>query len=126
MGIHSVKKTENCFLSDKSQKKIMRKVYIVWFAKSFYFKASVLVVLVGASSLHVSFINIARNAANASQSFPGFFVFITKNFVAADVLSEALAVCSAAALMTLGWQAVKTGGVFNYFRFLNAKEAVKN
>ena len=72
------------------KKRIMRRVYLVWFARSVYAKLAVFGVILVAASLHISFVHVFSNTVNASSGFLLSAKYLTSSFVAADIVSKFL------------------------------------
>ena len=72
------------------KKRIMRRVYLVWFARSVYAKLAVFGVILVAASLHISFVHVFSNTVNASSGFLLSAKYLTSSFLAADIVSKFL------------------------------------
>ena len=72
------------------KKRIMRRVYLVWFARSIYAKMAVFGAILLAASLHISFVHVFSNTVNASSSFLLSAKYLTSSFAAADIVSKFL------------------------------------
>ena len=72
------------------KKRIMRRVYLVWFARSIYAKMAVFGAILFAASLHISFFHVFSNTVNASSGFLLSAKYLTSSFVAADIVSKFL------------------------------------
>jgi len=72
------------------KKRIMRRVYAIWFVKSFYAKMAVLGAILIASYLHISFVHVFSNTLNASSGFLLSAKYLTSSFMAADIVSKSL------------------------------------
>ena len=72
------------------KKRIMRRVYAIWFVKSVYAKMAVLGAILIASYLHISFVHVFSNTINASSGFLLSAKYLTSSFMAADIVSKSL------------------------------------
>ena len=72
------------------KKRIMRRVYAIWFVKSVYAKIAVLGAILIASYLHISFVHVFSNTLNASSGFLLSAKYLTSSFMAADIVSKSL------------------------------------
>ena len=72
------------------KKRIMRRVYLVWFARSVYAKLAVFGAILVAASLHISFVHVFSNTVNASSGFLLSAKYLTLSFAAADIVSKFL------------------------------------
>ena len=72
------------------KKRIMRRVYAIWFVKSFYAKMAVLGAILVASYWHISFVHVFSNTINASSGFLLSAKYLTSSFMAADIISKTL------------------------------------
>ena len=72
------------------KKRIMRRVYAIWFVKSVYAKMAVLGAILIASYLHISFVHVFSNTINASSGFLLSAKYLTSSFAAADIVSKFL------------------------------------
>ena len=72
------------------KKRIMRRVYAIWFVKSVYAKIAVIGAILIASYLHISFVHVFSNTLNASSSFLLSAKYLTSSFMAADIISKTL------------------------------------
>ena len=72
------------------KKRIMRRVYAIWFIKSVYAKMAVFGSILFASYLHISFVHVFSNTINASSGFLLSAKYLTSSFAAADIVSKFL------------------------------------
>ena len=72
------------------KKRIMRKVYAIWFVRSVYAKIAVIGAILIAAYLHISFVHVFSNTINASSGFLLSAKYLTSSFVAADIVSKSL------------------------------------
>ena len=84
------------------KKRIMRRVYLVWFARSVYAKLAVFGVILVAASLHISFVHVFSNTVNASSGFLLSAKYLTSSFLAADIVSKFLFAGMLAAVFMMG------------------------
>lgn len=84
------------------KKRIMRRIYLVWFARSVYAKAAILGAILIASSLHISFVNVFYNTISASSGFLLSAKYLTSSFAAADIVSKFLLAGMLAAIFMMG------------------------
>ena len=72
------------------KKRIMRRVYAIWFVRSVYAKIAVIGAILIASYLHISFVHVFSNTLNASSGFLLSAKYLTSSFMAADIISKTL------------------------------------
>ena len=84
------------------KKRIMRKVYLIWFARSVYAKMAVFGAILFAAYLHISFIHVFYNTVNASSGFLLSAKYLTSSFAAADIVSKFLFVGILIAVFMMG------------------------
>lgn len=84
------------------KKRIMRRVYLVWFARSVYAKAAVFGAIMVAASLHISFVHVFSNTVNASSGFLLSAKYLTSSFAAADIVSKFLFIGILIAVFIMG------------------------
>ena len=84
------------------KKRIMRRVYLVWFARSVYAKLAVFGAILVAASLHISFVHVFSNTVNASSGFLLSAKYLTSSFLAADIVSKFLFAGMLAAVFMMG------------------------
>ena len=84
------------------KKRIMRKVYLVWFARSVYAKMAVFGAIFFAAYLHISFVHVFSNTVNASSGFLLSAKYLTSSFIAADIVSKFLFVIMLMAVFMMG------------------------
>ena len=72
------------------KKRIMRKVYAIWFVRSVYAKIAVIGAILIAAYLHISFVHVFSNTLNASSGFLLSAKYLTSSFMAADIISKTL------------------------------------
>lgn len=84
------------------KKRIMRRVYLVWFARSIYAKMAVFGAILLAANLHISFVHVFFNTVNASSGFLLSAKYLTSSFMAADIISKSLFVGMLAAIFIIG------------------------
>ena len=84
------------------KKRIMRKVYLVWFARSVYAKMAVFGAILFAAYLHISFVHVFSNTVNASSGFLLSAKYLTSSFAAADIVSKFLFVVMLMAVFMMG------------------------
>ena len=89
------------------KKRIMRRVYLVWFARSVYAKLAVFGVILVAASLHISFVHVFSNTVNASSGFLLSAKYLTSSFAAADIVSKSLFVVMLMAVFIMGKDLLK-------------------
>ena len=81
---------DNLLNNNLLKKRIMRRVYAIWFVRSVYAKMAVIGAILIASYLHISFINVFSNTVNASSGFLLSAKYLTSSFAAADIVSKFL------------------------------------
>ena len=84
------------------KKRIMRRVYLVWFARSVYAKMTVFGAILFAAYLHISFVHVFSNTVNASSGFLLSAKYLTSSFAAADIVSKSLFVIMLMAVFIMG------------------------
>lgn len=84
------------------KKRIMRRVYLIWFARSIYVKIAVFGAILIAASLHISFVHVFSNTVNASSGFLLSAKYLTSSFAAADIVSKFLFIGILIALFIMG------------------------
>ena len=84
------------------KKRIMRRVYLVWFARSIYAKMAIFGAILFAASLHISFVHVFSNTVNASSGFLMSAKYLTSSFAAADIVSKSLFVVMLMAVFIMG------------------------
>lgn len=84
------------------KKRIMRRVYLIWFARSVYAKMAVLGAILIAASLHISFLHVFSNTVNASSGFLLSAKYLTSSFAAADIVSKFLFIGMIVAVFIMG------------------------
>ena len=84
------------------KKRIMRRVYLVWFARSIYAKMAAFGAILIAASLHISFVHVFYNTVNASSGFLLSAKYLTSSFAAADMVSKSLFVVMLMAVFMMG------------------------
>ena len=89
------------------KKRIMRRVYLVWFARSIYAKMAVFGAILFAASLHISFFHVFYNTVNASSGFLLSAKYLTSSFAAADIVSKSLFVVMLMAVFIMGRDLLK-------------------
>ena len=89
------------------KKRIMRRVYLVWFARSIYAKLAVFGVILVAASLHISFVHVFSNTVNASSGFLLSAKYLTSSFAAADIISKSLFVIMLMTVFIMGKDLLK-------------------
>ena len=89
------------------KKRIMRRVYLVWFARSVYAKLAVFGVILVAASLHISFVHVFSNTVNASSGFLLSAKYLTSSFAAADIISKSLFVIMLMTVFIMGKDLLK-------------------
>ena len=72
------------------KKRIMRRVYAIWFVKSVYAKIAVIGAILIASYLHISFVHVFSNTIIGSSGFLLSAKYLTSSFMAADIISKTL------------------------------------
>ena len=72
------------------KKRIMRKVYAIWFVRSVYAKIAVIGAILIVAYLHISFVHVFSNTLNASSGFLLSAKYLTSSFMAADIISKTL------------------------------------
>ena len=72
------------------KKRIMRRVYAIWFVRSVYAKIVVIGAILIVSYLHISFVHVFSNTINASSGFLLSAKYLTSSFAAADIISKSL------------------------------------
>ena len=72
------------------KKRIMRRVYAIWFIKSVYAKMAIFGAILIAAYLHISFVHVFSNTLNASSGFLLSAKYLTSSFMAADIISKTL------------------------------------
>lgn len=100
------------------RKKVMRRVYLIWFARSSYAKILVTVALACVAVWHISFVDIFRNASQSSGSVLSFVNYWAVNFVKADIASIVLGVAMLGLLSYFGWN-VASRKILPQFTFFN-------
>lgn len=80
----------------------MRRVYLIWFARSIYAKMAVFSVILFAAYLHISFVHVFYNTVNASSGFLLSAKYLTSSFAAADIVSKFLFAGMLAAVFMTG------------------------
>ena len=80
----------------------MRRVYLVWFARSIYAKMAAFGAILIAASLHISFVHVFYNTVNASSGFLLSAKYLTSSFAAADMVSKSLFVVMLMAVFMMG------------------------
>ena len=85
----------------------MRRVYLVWFARSIYAKLAVFGVILVAASLHISFVHVFSNTVNASSGFLLSAKYLTSSFAAADIISKSLFVIMLMTVFIMGKDLLK-------------------
>lgn len=68
----------------------MRRVYLIWFARSIYAKIAILGAILFLANLHISFVHVFSNTMNASSGFLLSAKYLSSSFVAADIVSKFL------------------------------------
>lgn len=81
-------------MSDKIKKKIMRRVYTIWLFKKItspvFIETFVFAAMLFLAVSYISFLNVMRNAFNASSSVFSLPEFFVNSFIAADTISKLL------------------------------------
>ena len=85
----------------------MRRVYLVWFARSIYAKLAVFGVILVAVGLHISFVHVFSNTVNASSGFLLSAKYLTSSFAAADIISKSLFVIMLMTVFIMGKDLLK-------------------
>ena len=85
----------------------MRRVYLVWFARSIYAKMAIFGAILFAASLHISFVHVFSNTVNASSGFLMSAKYLTSSFAAADIVSKSLFVVMLMAVFIMGRDLLK-------------------
>lgn len=80
----------------------MRRVYLVWFARSIYAKMAVFGVILFATYLHISLVHVFYNTVNASSGFLLSAKYLTSSFAAADIVSKFLFIGILMAVFMMG------------------------
>lgn len=80
----------------------MRRVYLVWFARSIYAKMAVFGAILFAAYLHISFVHVFYNTINASSGFLLSAKYLTSSFAAADIVSKFLFIGILIAVFIMG------------------------
>ena len=85
---------DNLLNNNLLKKRIMRRVYAIWFVRSVYAKMAVIGAILIASYLHISFVHVFSNTVNASSGASSGFLlsakYLTSSFAAADIVSKFL------------------------------------
>lgn len=81
---------DNFYTDNFLKKRIMRRIYLIWFARSVYAKMAIFGAILIASSLHISFAHVFYNTVNASSGFLLSAKYLTSSFAAADIVSKFL------------------------------------
>jgi hypothetical protein len=93
-------------INDMVKKKIMRKVYAIWFfrqlARPVFIEAVLLSFLIFLASRYIYVFSVMRNAFNSSDSVYSLSGFFVRNFMIADTISQLIALGLFATLMFLG------------------------
>ena len=84
------------------KKRIMRRVYAIWFIKSVYAKMAIFGAILIAAYLHISFVHVFSNTINASSGFLLSAKYLTSSFAAADIVSKSLFVVMLVAVFMMG------------------------
>jgi len=84
------------------KKRIMRRVYAIWFIKSVYAKMAIFGAILIAAYLHISFVHVFSNTLNASSGFLLSAKYLTSSFMAADIISKTLLAGMIVAVFMMG------------------------
>jgi len=84
------------------KKRIMRKVYAIWFVRSVYAKFVFLGAVLIASYFHISFAHVFSNTMNASSGLLLSAKYLTSSFAAADIVSKFLLAGMLVAVFMMG------------------------
>lgn len=84
------------------KKRIMRRIYIIWFARSIYAKIAIFGAILFLANLHISFVHVFSNTMNASSGFLLSAKYLSSSFVAADLVSKFLFVGILIAVFMMG------------------------
>lgn len=84
------------------KKRIMRKIYAIWFIRSIYAKLIFLGAVLTMAHLHISFVNVFSNTVNSSPGLLFSAKYLTSSFVAADIISKFLLVVIIMAVFMMG------------------------
>ena len=90
------------------KKRIMRKVYLIWFARSVYAKFALFGVVLVVSSFHIHFVDVFLNTINASTGFPQSLNYMFSSFAEADAASKAMSAGIIIAAIFAGWEFLNT------------------
>ena len=90
------------------KKRIMRKVYLIWFVRSAYSKFVVLGAILVAASFHINFANVFLNTMNASTGLAQSVSYIVSSFAAADMASKAMSAGIILTAVFAGWEFLNT------------------
>jgi len=90
------------------KKKIMRRVYAIWFFRKitspFTIEIFIFMAILVASVSYISFFNVMRNAFNSSNSVYSLSNFFLNAFVNADAVAQLLSFGMIMAALILGWE----------------------
>lgn len=89
------------------KKRVMYRIYCLWFLRSAYSKVALFGLLFLASSLYMSFPSIIKNAMPTAFSFGGFFGFLFNNFLVADVVAKSFTVVITFTAGYVAWDVAK-------------------
>jgi len=81
---------DNLLNNNLLKKRIMRRVYAIWFVRSVYAKLVFLGAVLIAAYFHISFAHVFSNTINASSGFLLSAQYLTSSFAAADIVSKFL------------------------------------
>lgn len=90
------------------KKRIMRRIYLIWFARSVYAKIIVLGAVLITASFHISFVHVFSNTLNASTDFSQSLNYIFSSFAAADAISKVMSAGIIITAIFVGWEFLNT------------------
>jgi hypothetical protein len=83
-------------INDMVKKKIMRRIYLIWFFRKItspvFIEGFVFAAMLFLAVSYISFLNVMRNAFNASSSVFSLPEFFVNSFISADTISKLLLV----------------------------------
>ncbi|HBB56692.1 TPA: hypothetical protein DEW47_03525 [Patescibacteria group bacterium] len=89
------------------KKRIMYRIYCIWFLRSAYSKMALFALFFIVSSLYISFPSVIKNAMLSGVSFGEIFGFLFSNFLIADLVAKFFAVIIAFTAGYAAWDVAK-------------------
>lgn len=101
---------------ERLKKRVMRKVYLIWFVRSEYMLVAVLGGVFGVASAYISVADVYKNTLHSPSLF-GAFGYLFSSFLTADILSKFLSVAVTAMTLFVGLDFLRRRKISGFLPF---------